>query len=115
MLEHCVKGIRRKTLYPSARDPAELGELMIRKQFNIATSLAERRFDDAQYAKAMIEVFAKPSIGYGRFKINMCCRNNPYVNIHCLKPSEALDLAFLQKPQKARLTVSREVADLIKK
>ena len=92
-----------------------LGEVVLQQQRDVLAPLPERRGIDADDVQAVIQIFAKARFLDGAREVLVGGGDDADVDLDRLLPAHAVELAFCQHPQQARLQRGRHVADLIEK
>src|SRR6202035_1924880 len=92
------------------RDGERSGE-----HFDVLPALPERRDLDRKDSEAIVEVGAKPAgLDLAR-EIAVRGGDDPRVDPHRLRPSDALELALLEHAEELGLELERHFADLVEK
>ena len=96
---------------------AELAAVALEEQprqlREIVDALAQRRHADRNDVDPVVQVLAEPAVLHRLLEIDVGRRHQAEVGLDRLQAADALDLAFLNRPQQLGLQVEAQVADLV--
>ena len=107
------RGAPGRALAACSRPGAELGKEVPAQQLDVAGALAQRRKVQAQDVQPVIEIFTEPPLLDLPGQILVGGSDDANVDRDRMAGPDPLDRLLLQKAEKVRLDVEREVADLV--
>ena len=86
---------------------------MFRQQPDISSPFAERRNGDRKHVQAVIEVGAESLLFHHTAQVLIRRGDDPHVGVQGMAAAQALELLFLEDPEKLRLQFQWKIADLV--
>lgn len=98
----------------AARGRTDLAEQGLCEQWNVISSISQRRQVDPRHADAIEQISAKDAANHVFIEIVMCGGEDAYIHFPWTGLSQTRDFFFLKHPEQTGLHGDRDVSDLIK-
>ncbi len=88
---------------------------MVNQFRDVGSPFPQRRYHDGEHAQPESEIVPERPLAHQFLEVPVRGDNDPHVHLYRLRPSHALDLLFLEHPEKSSLCICRQVSDFVEK
>src|SRR5882762_4270997 len=83
------------------------------QRYDVRLPVAQRRHEDGEHVESVVEILAELPLGDGLFEIPVGGADQADVDLHRLRPAQALELLFLQDAEQLHLRGQVQLAHLV--
>src|SRR5262249_28488267 len=110
-----LEGLDRDRINVPIQATGELVNEVMHERFDVLGSIPKGRYRDREDVEAVVEIVPELLGSNHRAEITVRRGDHAHIDPECARPTETVELAFLQHPEQLGLQLQGNLADLVEK